>query len=521
MAFSFGSGTTPAAAPSTGYSFGGGPAPAPAPAFGATGGFGAPAPSGFGASSTGAFGAPAPSNFGTSTGGFGSPAPAAGAFGAAPSAFGAPAPGGFGSPAPGGFGAPAPGGFGANPANPQQPPVAISGGTPYSALPQDLRQAIDTIHEAIMKHKRTMINLQSMAPALLLGSQDPSKIGITATGQQPAPLSVTIRDLHQKIASLEQETGLQARADSCKDDYEKLIEQAVMFGRWQIEALAVRQGVHLRPLPTEQQQQSAADKGSTSGGQSSAKAQLQAVLDRQMAHVDRLERMPSPFLWQVLEDMEKRLIDLKHHAWTVQQQIESSIRSNEPADIVSIVQSQHRAFYKVSTLLSNLHAQVEALRQQYRFYEKGENVLEKAIFEEKERERRLNDRIRLEYVKAAANTAQTTGSTAGQAPAPGGFGAPGFGSTSAAAPAFGSFGGFGPSTPAPAPAGSSAYNFSGSAGPAPASGASTGAFGAAPAGAFGAPAPAPSYPFAPAPALSSSSTPKKNSKGRNKNRLGR
>lgn len=552
MAFSFGGAT--AAAPTGGFgaaptpafgaapapafgaspaAFGAAPAPAfgaaPAPAFGAApGGFGAaPAPA-FGAApaSTGVFGAPASSAFGAppaST--FGAPpAPTYGGFGATPSA---PA---FGAPAAPAFGGPAPGTFGANPQQQQiqqhqmQPPVAISGGTPYSQLPQDLKHAIDTIHEAMMRHKKTMINLQSMAPALLLGSsKDPSKIGIPATGQQhPVPLSVTIRGLHQKIASLEQETGLQTRVDSCKDDYEKLIKQAVMFGRWQIEALAVRRGVHLQPISTEQQQQSATDNG-TANGQSSAKAQLQAVLDRQMAHVDRLERMPSPYLWQVLEDMEKRLGDLKHHAWTVEQQLASSIRSNEPADIVSIVQSQHRALHKVSTILSNLHAQVEGLRQQYRFYEKGENVLEKANYEEKERERRLNDRIRMEYVKAAANAVPSnTGQPAlGQAPAPGGFGAPSpalaFGGFGPAAPAPAAGFGFGSPTPAPA-AGASTFSFSGPTAAAPGVGAATSAFGAAPAFgaalAFGA---VPAFGAAPA----AGSTPKKNSKTRNKNRLGR
>ena len=543
----FGAAPTPAA-PSTG--FGGFGAAAPAPAGGAFSfgsGTTAPTPStgfgGFGGTAPApAFGAPA------STGGFGSPAPAAGAFG------------GFGAPSStlGGFGSPAPGGFGAAPAtpgaNPQQPPVAISGGTPYSALPQDLRQAIDTIHEAMMKHKRTMINLQSMAPALLLGSQNASQNGSLLntnasanTGQhQPTPLNVTIRDLHQKIASLEQETCLQTRADSCKDDYEKLINQAFMFGRFQIEALAVRRGVHLKPLATEQQQ-SATDGGNPNGGQSSAKAQLQAVLDRQVAHVDRLERMPSPYLWQVLEDMKKRLDDLQHHARTVQQQIESSNRSNEPADVSSIVLTQHRALYRIGTLLSSLHARVEALRQQYRFYEQGENVIEKANFEEKERERRLNDQIRMQYVKAAASAPHTKAPAGGQASTLGGFGAPtsvasgaasafgGFGAASTPSPAFGgfgpsstpapapAFGSFGASsTPAPTPAGTSGFSFGGAT-PAPATGGSfgaapaAGAFGGVPAASFGGPAPgAPVSGFA-----SLSSTPKKSSKGRNKNRLGR
>jgi len=369
-----------------------------------------------------------------------------------------------------------------------------------------------------------------MAPALLLSRKDTNQVVVyntdKATGQsQPVPLSVTIRELHQTIAALEEETGLQTRADSCKNDYEKIIVQAYNYGRYQLEALAVRRGVHLKPLPAQQQQSTDGSSGSTAQS-NKAKAELQAVLDRQMAHVDRLEKMPSPYLWQVLEDMEKRLRDLKYHAMTVEQQIENSTRSNEPTNVVAIIKSQNRALNKINNILGTLHARVEVLREQYRFYEKEENVLDKANWEEQERERQLNDRIRMEYVKAAS-TAKNSSSDQNVPPgaaAPGSFGAPapsgfgGFGAPSPApttagggfnfsstpAPAGGAFGGS--TTPGPAPiGGGGGFNFSSA--PAPAGG-----------GAFGSTAPAPAFGGS---TFSASSTPKKNSKSRSKGRLGR
>eukprot|EP00957_Ditylum_brightwellii_P147732 11250185-Ditylum_brightwellii.AAC.1 len=57
--------------------------------------------------------------------------------------------------------------FGA-PAAPQQPPQQpLSNHTPYSALPENARKAIDSVHELMMRHRRTMANVKCMAPALL------------------------------------------------------------------------------------------------------------------------------------------------------------------------------------------------------------------------------------------------------------------------------------------------------------------------------------------------------------------
>lgn len=534
MSFSFGS--TATAAPTPAFSFGGTPA-APAPPAGgfSFGGNAAPAPPAFGVAPTAAFGSPA------SAAGFG--APSTPAFGAAPSSSGfsfgtssAPAPSIFGTPtaaAPsvfGGFGSPAPA-FGAatGPATAAAQAVQVSGGTPYLGLPSEIRQAIDTIHESIMKHKRAMISLQSMAPKALL-PEDPLKmgtLGLRTDPEHPAPLAATIRQLHQNIASLENENGLQITVESFKADYETLNKQAVMYGEWQIESLAVRRGVHLK------QQQSSQTDGKGSMGQNSAKAQLQAALDRQLAHVDRLDRMPSLYLWQVLEDFEKRLQNLKHHAGIVRQQIQNSASSEEPADIPSILQSQHRAVYNVLARLSNLHAQVEYLRNQYRFFEKGDNILQRAHFEEQQRNQRLNDHIQMQYVQAAAisthaqpaaapasgaftSTVQPSAFGLGTTPAPA-FGAP------ASTPAFGTAArnAFG-AAPAPATTG---FNFGGSTASANSAAAvatvGTSLFGGSGKPAPGATTPATSFSFNPA-QPSSSSTPKSSkNKSRNKNRLGR
>ena len=384
-----------------------------------------------------------------------------------------------------------------------------------------------------MKHRKTMNNLQSMAPKLLIPKKEGEDFSVGSDGKRIIPLSVTIKQLQQKISALEQETALQSEADSCKEAYLTLLQQATTNGQWPIEALAVRKGIHLKypssqnQSSQQQQQQQQGQSDAAKKAQADAQAQLQAILDRQMAHVDRLERMPSPYLWHTLQDMENRLHNLKNQVFSVHQQINHSVRSDEPEDIASIVHSQNRALAAITARMEYVHSQVEALRDQYTFYEKGENVIAKATYEEQQRQRRIDDQIRMQYVQSASkggasgNTQQST-----QAP----------GQASAPASAVGGFGGFG--SPAPAP--SAAFSFSSASTPAPAPG---GLFGSTPApapgGLFGStPAPAPGGLFGstPAPAPSNTSfsfntssatapapatTPKKGSKSRNKNRLSR
>lgn len=476
-------------------------------AFGSSSSFGGtPAPS------TGySFGsqAPAPSNSAFS---YGAPAPAAGA----PStgySFGATVPGSspsntsFGSSTFSGFGSPslAPG---MNPAIYQQD-ATISGGTPYSALPPDIRQAIDKIHEAMMNHKRTVNGFRSMGPSLLLPANKSSTVVVThGSGSTTESLPVLIKRLQGTITQLESEVRLQALADVCKGEYETLYKQSVQ-GLWTMEALANYRNVHLKAVQSDRKLQEASSP--------STQAQLRQVLDLQMAHVDRLEKMPSPYLWHVLHDMNTRLSNLEKRMWMAQQQAQNGLRTGGQARISEEIYKQMHQVTRATKVIQKLHLETDNIRNIYRFYEKGENVLDKAYYIEQSRERHLDDLIRYEYVKASATSATQGHIPPALGPAAGGFGASTF-STTASAPSssFGGFGGFGspspastfgsttPATlnaPAPAPAmfGSTATT------PAPAFGAMPSTF----VSSFGA-----STSF-------SSSTPKAKNKSRNKSRSGR
>lgn len=408
----------------------------------------------------------------------------------------------------------------------------------YSALPADQKQAIDRLYQAMMQHKRTILQVSSMAPKLL----DKPQQADVAAGTQELPLVPHVQKLTSQVEQLQQKLKtLRQNVEYTKNLYETSTAQALMFAQWPTEAVAQRRGVSLTKAKT------TLDKDT--------QVKLRELMDRQMAHVDRVERMPSPYLWQVLEEMEQRIHSLKGQMESLNQALENSKRiPPESANVVTIIRMQEQAIWKVATAMAVVHSQVDKLRFDYRLYEKGTNVLELADQEELQFQRDLDHKLREQMVQSlpaagapkpgapapggsifGAAPAPSGGLFGAPSPAPGAFGAFGtspapasgglFGSTPAPASSGGLFG----STPAPAPSGSL---FGSNPAPAPAFGApapapSTGGlgFGSTPApatGSFGTttpPTPAPAFGgFASAPTSASASTPKAKNKSRSTRR---
>lgn len=522
MAFSFAS-----AAPAPVF----GSTPAPSSPFGATA-TPAPAPSGF------SFGAAAPA---ASTFGIGTPAQAP-AFGA-PAAASAPAPSIFGSapaasslfgsaptPAAGSFfgSSPSPA-YGQPPAQ-AAPPMIITSSTPYSSLPPEAKRAIDTIHDALMRHKKTMANVETMAPALLREPPAPADAAAGYTINKTLPSR--LKELQHDLQTVQQKLAkCRTQAIVLKEKYEISTAQSVLHGIWQVEVVANRRGIQLTSL------KKAMDPN--------VKTRLQKLLDEQVARVDRIERIPGAYMWETLADLEQRVQTLLQQVSTVCQELEAT-PSDDMMDIASIVHTQADSFARVAHTVARVHEQMERLRAKYRASERGEDILLKADVEEMERQRRVEQQAKFQLMKAAPASAPATGGLFGStpAPAPGGglFGrspapattlgaAPAplgglFGSTPAPTPATGGL--FG-STPAPAPSG----GLFGAA-PTPATGglfgstpaaapATTPASGAAPAtGLFGAPAPATPVGFSFAgtatPSTTSTASTPRASGGRSRNR---
>ena len=471
---------------------------------------------------------PAPAFGGANSGGFGSPAPAP--FGAAPAPFGAapaggglfgntvasPAPSGlFGSPAPaagGSFGTTTTGGlFGSNPssgglfgsqpapAQPLPPPTSLSTQMHYSQLPPQVKQAIDNIHEQMMKHKRSIAQIQTMAPVLL---RNPTKPADAAAGTTP-PLLEQLQVMALKLQEIESNVHACGReAMRIKSKFEQTTTQTTVHGIWPIEALASRRGIQLNLVETK--------------SNPTINDQIRQSLELQAAHVDRLEKIPSPYMWQIIEEMESRLRELHHTAQLVTTHL-TQMKQIRDMGVASVVMGQTELLVKVDGQINVLQRRMEDFRSRYRVWEKDTNVLDQQQIRDLQAQQKRDEMVKIGYIKAAGTTpasgpapssafgqaptstpgaglfsssAPAPGGLFGRSPAPagGGFGAtpkPGglFGSTPAPAP-----GGLFGSTPAPAPGGL----FSSAPTPAPAAG---GGFGStlAPAagGLFGSTTPAP------------------------------
>jgi Nucleoporin FG repeat region len=450
MAFSFGS-AAPAAPPTS--SFGNAPTPAPSTGFGfgststtSTGGgwFGAPATA---ATPTTTFGsapaAPAPSLFGqnpASSSSFSGGGLFGSTFGqtltpAAPPAsslFGSPAAPaplfGFGAAAPTAFGSPPPvTGFGAAAAasmqqRPPHPPITISGNMHYSQLTPDMKRAIDTMHEAIMRHKRTMNDLQSMGPSVL---QRPSNGGPTDDPEGGAESAVTtpmqhqIASLRTKLRAMQQQLSkLYTTALDQTSDNEKAVAQTITYAKWPLEALAVRKGVRLTVVEKDATKGSSisVDEEKKSDEAAELQVKIRDALNRGMAAVDRIDRIPSPYYWDTLQSLEQRALVLSERLAVLESQLEPpdssywTTRSDQsPATTIqNIIETQHVAIQRLVYQMDTLHNEMHLFRLRYGQYELGENVLVRQAAKKQERERQLHEQALLHYLQASA-TAETSG----------------------------------------------------------------------------------------------------------------
>jgi hypothetical protein len=382
---------------------------------------------------------------------------------------------------------------------------------PYESLQQNQKQPIDNLYNAIMQHKRTILAVSSMAPKLL---DKPTQQADAAAGQE-LPLASTVRQIGEQVRQLDQQMkSLRENMMHTKRQYETSTTQAISFAQWPTEFVATRAGVTLTTKPTT----------STSSSEEEKKKEefymnLKKLLDREMTRVDQVERMPSPYLWQSIEEMEGRFQNLQGQLRSLKQTLDLSkqVATTENFDIVTVIQMQEQSIWKVASDLAQAHQEVDRLRQLYILYEKGDNVLEMEREEELMYQRHVDQQMRMLMV---TNLPTSSTPTQGQAPAPSGglFGSTPassgglFGSTpapsgglfgSSPAPSGGLFGsnptpapssgGLFGSTPAPAPSGGGLFGGSSTPAPAPSGG---GLFGSipAPAPAFGSstPAPAPS-----------------------------
>lgn len=281
----------------------------------------------------------------------------------------------------------------------------------YSSLPEHYRRAIDSIHDAMMKHKRTMSQIKTMRPSGL----------VTEDSSLPAQ----VQKLQRETLGLENDLRKTREVVDAQGVHsETLLTQIFHFGIWPTEAVAVRRGVRLSEMVEEKKDDE-------------LQTRIRALLDGQMVHVERLERMPSPFLLQLMDTMQERADKLK----TMLRKLEYEMNQSRDVNVHSILGLQHQQLHQVASKIVAIQQEMQKLRATYQVYERGENVIEKADREEFERKQREEDAILMHYLKAGQSNASQQQQTPG-APAPA------FGASPAPATSFS----FGSTTTTPAPA---------------------------------------------------------------------
>jgi len=490
----------------------------------------------------------------------------------------------------------------------QQQPQVLSGNTMYKDLPQNYRKVIDAIHENMMKHRRTMQNIKTMAPALLTLPKQSKDSTNTRPYSSPAdaaagptslsgfnnhggvdhnvtPLPMQINKLQSQIQTLssqiEESIGT---AQNIENIAKRATGNVIMHLQWPLENLAVRRNVATtfrRPYSNSLNANSEEKKEGTNSSaivangstitntqQTNLEQKVARMLDLQAADVDRVEKMPSPYIWEQLQFFQQTLSQLQHNIHTLKDQLvvanasksSSSTKGLESVqEIAQIVRSQHDAFIRIAGGFANIHDRLEAKKARFlhmhqsklSYYSKNAyaDPFLAADIKEAEEERKLREMVQAKVAAVAAASAPaapapgivptapapaissglfgstttsgtsslfgatpapapTTGGLFGSTPVPASGGL--FGSTPAPAPATGSL--FG-STPAPATAAGGLFGSTTSA-PAPAAGGLFGSTTPAPAagGIFGstAPAPAPAagglFGSAPAPTTASTTS---------------
>ena len=132
--------------------------------------------------------------------------------------------------------------------------------------------------------------------------------GKGTTDPASAPLPEQIASLAETASALAGQVGRAlGAAQSLSGGAGELAGQGIVYAAWVVEALAARRGV---ALSKGKGPKGAADGAGGSTGTAGIEASLDKLLADAAANVDRIERLPSPYLWKVLADLEARATEI-------------------------------------------------------------------------------------------------------------------------------------------------------------------------------------------------------------------
>ena len=264
------------------------------------------------------------------------------------------------------------------------------------------------------------------------------------------------------------ETNL-SEAQNLKSCMGETVAQAKMHGAWPIENVAARRGVALSSFksvvgygggdsarataptgggiaaPAAANDGTSASSLNLSGMASVDAIALQQIMDVRATHVDRIEAMPSPYLWEVMRDFERRAEGVGGDVAAVRARLELAEEAERtqgaiygtknplPQRLAELASSQNDALLRIAARAATSHDALAGAKVRYEQFCRArargghfDDPFLRADAEEAGREREVQGRILEEQLAIAAAQTPATPAAGTAAPAAGGglFGAP-------------------------------------------------------------------------------------------------
>jgi hypothetical protein len=408
---------------------------------------------------------------------------------------------------------------------------------PFSALPPHGQKIIHDIYALLHQHKQTMSSVSTMIPSALFTVTHTADQAAGGIDGASTVLSSRLMDLNEMLKELIIDMERESHSvDLVLHESQELYKLTHQCAVYPVQNIARRRNIALPPSTTTGGFAAVVNEG----GNSSILEKLNTLLQENSSQVDRLEGLPSLYLWRTMENLHERNENLYYRINCMKNLLNGRKRlmgemgtasgdgivgykEHRMEELSFAMQMQVENLVRVAGIVGKLNERIEELKLGYKRYIAkqtfqrdglaqygstmksgigigiGEGDFEGSLFldrgvatfdpfaeadrKELEYKRRVEIEARrraIEASKAVPSMSSSTPSTPAPAPTGGGL----FGSsTPAPAPSTSGFSFGGSTTPAPAPAGGGLF---GSSTPAPAP--STGAFSF---GGSATPAPAP------------------------------
>jgi len=296
--------------------------------------------------------------------------------------------------------------------------------TPYHALPPHIQQMIDQTYNIMHQHHHTMSSLETMAPFMLQSSSNNNTSDADkAAGHLPleptnslanAPLLLECSKARAKLKHLTK--SIQQSIQDSQHILERSVDvykQTFQYIAWPTEACAAKHGIIL-PLLPENIATGTSNSQVTNGTSLNQQGQnqtpstfkeiqqkLNSVLASQASQVDRTEKVPSPYFWITLSQLQEQGNMVHERLQTFQTEIRLLSKSlsedrgedrlleqqqmmynggmrhnvrvgtlsngnNVAEDLSVALKNQIDAFVRVASMISHVHEELERWKDVYK-----------------------------------------------------------------------------------------------------------------------------------------------------------